>query len=91
MTDGHRLYSMTKKGAEIKRDRYIKEHPRLTEADFLVFPIPEWAYRDWKKNKDDPLWWILHQGSPLDDFSPGRKQLIARLWNIRNAQSVQAL
>lgn len=85
VSDDHRLYSPTKREVLDKRDRYILGHPRLSEADFVVFSISEESYREYLRNRDNPLWWILKQGDPRKELSLGRKNLLAQLMNIRKA------
>lgn len=80
--DDHRLYADSLGGIQTLMKAYIRGHPKYTLDDFEYYPIPRSVYRFWQRNRFKPLWWILQQGDPLEELSPGRLEQIARM--VRN-------
>jgi len=80
--DDHRIYARWPWDIEDYIQTYIEGHPWMKRSEFRVFPISLRYYREFVRNRYNPLWWFLQQGSPLKPLSNGRKEQIARM--IRN-------
>lgn len=79
--DGHRFFAKTQDSLSSEMRIYAIGHGYDSE-DFLQARISRAGYADYKANRDDPIWWILHQGDALDELRPGQKELLASI--LRN-------